>query len=52
MSLVGDFDLLIVFVKGKVGQGQPFRKDIANAKNHSNCYNYSAISRKVILKTD
>ena len=37
-------------MRRKVGQGQPFRKDITDASTHHNCYNNSAISRTIVLK--
>jgi len=41
---------LIVFVKEKVGQGQPLTKGYNNAISPHNCYYLDAISNKIVLK--
>jgi hypothetical protein len=35
---------------GNGGTGSAFKEVITNGRNDSNCYNYSTLSRKVILK--
>jgi hypothetical protein len=36
--------------EGEGGTGSALIKDITNGDAHQNCYNYSTLSRKVILK--